>query len=229
MKALQTLLRWDLRVMSRYQITTAAFAVGAIYVLLFSLVPVLKLDSLLIMLIFFDPAMLGMTFIGALILFEKSDNTLQAMATTPLKPWQYIGSKATALTLIMLPVAFIMAGVGHGWQFDYGLFTGGLILSSYVYAFVGIVIVAKTQAMNEYIIRLALIFIPISLPLLNLFGIVESWIWYVIPSQASLSLFQAAFGDTPAWEMLYGFGYLIVLLPISYYLAERAYRQHLRT
>lgn len=228
MQTLRTYLRWDLTFLTRYQIVAAAFGVGALYLLLFFLVPAIRIDELILALIYLDPTMLGMTFVGALILFEKSDNTLSAIAVTPIKPWHYLLSKALSLTFVMLPVAILMAGFGHGWRFNYPLFISNLILTSLVYAFLGIIVVARAQSMNEYIIQLALVTLPLSLPFLPLFGVWEHSLWYLIPSQASISLFQGAFGPIPTWEIFYGFGYLLILLPISYFFARRAYLRHLR-
>lgn len=228
MKTLAQLIRWDLIVQSRYQILTVLFAVMMVYLLLFWLVPGIKYDELLITIIFSDPALLGVTFIGALILFEKGEHTLDALVVTPIKDWQYIWSKTISLTISAAVAGILLAGIGHGWHYNYVLFISGILLTSILFVLIGFVMVARVSSLNEYVIRMALMMIPASLPLLNLFGVTDLWLWYLIPSQASILLFQFAFGTEWAiWEMIYAYVYLLLFIFLMYRLARNAYQKHI--
>lgn len=228
MKTLSRLIRWDLTVQARYQILTALFAVMIVYLLLFWLVPGIRYDELLITLIFSDPALLGLTFIGALVLFEKGENTLDALVLTPIRDWQYIWSKALSLTLSATIAGVILAGVGHGWNYNYPVFITGLFLTSVFFILIGFVMVARVSSLNEYIIRLALLMIPVSLPLLNLFGLTDYLLWYLMPTQASLLLFQFSLGmEVLPWQMVYAYAYLLLAILMAYGLARRAYHRNI--
>jgi fluoroquinolone transport system permease protein len=227
MSVLLSTLRWDLLIQARYQIITVMWAVAGLYLLVFWAVPAIATDQVLAVLIFSDPALLGLTFIGALLLFEQGENTLQALVVTPIERWQYLWSKALSLALMATPPAILMAGIGHGWAFNYPLLILGTFLSSLLYTFAGIAMVARSQSLNGYIIRVALCSFPLGLPLLNLFGVTDTWLWYVIPSQATLSLLMGSFGHVPGWELLYGFGYLILWIAAMYALAQRAFERQI--
>ncbi|MCB0553945.1 MAG: hypothetical protein KDD02_10365, partial [Phaeodactylibacter sp.] len=72
------------------------------YVLILLNLPDGQYGWLTVFLIFNDPMGLGLMFIGALYLFEKNENTLQALSVTPLRAWQYLASKTITLSLIAL-------------------------------------------------------------------------------------------------------------------------------
>ncbi|MEL6135035.1 MAG: ABC transporter permease, partial [Bacteroidota bacterium] len=161
MRTLANTIKWDLLIQNKYQIINVLFAVTGLYLLLLWLVPALRFDELLILLVFFDPSMLGLTFIGALVLFEKGDNTLEALVVTPIKLWQYLWSKALSLTIMAVLSGILIAGMGHGWgQIDYSLFIPGVALTSILYALMGLGLVANVQTLNGYLIKVALLTIP---------------------------------------------------------------------
>ncbi|MEO0896572.1 MAG: hypothetical protein AAFY71_09255 [Bacteroidota bacterium] len=228
MKSLSNLIKWDLILQTRYQIVPALFVITGLYLLLFWLIPAIRFEELIILVIFSDPALLGLTFIGALILFEKGDNTLDALVVTPMQDWQYLWSKAISLTLVFTLAAIVIAGFSLGWGFHYPLYISTVMLTSILFIFVGIWLVAKTNSMNDYVIKVALALLPISLPLLNLFGITDTLAWYLLPSQASISLLQASFGKIlPIWELIYGYSYLLFAIGCFYALARRSYHTYI--
>ena len=227
MKQFLAALRWDLFRQTKYNIVGVTVAVTLLYVAILYFVPLEghNKDLLLVLLIFNDPAALGVLFVGALVLFEKTDRTFFALAVSPLTPEGYLWSKAVSLSLITLFASSVMAVVGHGWQFDWVLFVIGLCLSSVFYIFLGFFIVAYCQSFNQYILRVALFLLPVGLPLLNLFGVTDSILLYLIPSQATLILLEGAFIAFPLGQILYAVLYLILWIFISFFLARRAYME----
>lgn len=66
-------------------------------------------------LIFTDPAAIGLFFMGALVLLEHSQNVLHALAVSPVRPAEYMAAKIASLTLIGTAVGALIAvfsGVG---------------------------------------------------------------------------------------------------------------------
>lgn len=231
-RSLRMLLRaigWDLRLQLRYQIVTIAVVVTKLYSVILQGVPRPYVDPALVLLIFSDPSMLGFLFVGALVLFELGANTLEAVVVTPLSSSQYLWSKAISLTVISLPCGFAMAFAGHGAGFDYLALFAAIALSSLLFVFLGLVGVARVRTVNEYLIRVPLFLIPTALPFLNFVGVTNSRVLYLIPSQASLILFQAAFERRPAWEIAYAVGYLLVWLLAAFFWARRSFDRYIRT
>jgi fluoroquinolone transport system permease protein len=227
MKRLLSTIIWDLKLALKYQIVTVAIGISVIYMLIFRIVPGINYTPLLITLIFTEPTSLGYIFIGAMILFEKAANTLQAVVVTPLKPWQYLWSKALSLTLISVVCSFVMAFAGHGFEFRYVYLLLAVLLSSVLFIFIGFIGVARVKSFNQYIIVVPLFLAPAMLPLINLFGITNSYLLYLIPTQGSLLLFDAAFNQVLPWKILYSLVYLTLAVLVSYKIAERSFLKHI--
>jgi fluoroquinolone transport system permease protein len=50
--------------------------------------------------IFSDPAAMGLYFMGAIVLFEKSERVLSAIAVSPVKPREYVLSKLCSIGIV---------------------------------------------------------------------------------------------------------------------------------
>jgi fluoroquinolone transport system permease protein len=82
MNQLFAMLKWEIILQSRYRIIYIAFASVILYYLMLKVVPVLNSVETRTTFLFFDPMLIGIMFVGALVLFEKTENTLQAL--TPI-------------------------------------------------------------------------------------------------------------------------------------------------
>lgn len=228
MKTLFKLVKWDFTLQIRYNIITIAIILSVLYILLLKLLPYSNLDSLLMMLILSDPTMFGVLFVGVLILYEKDNNTLNALIVTPIKPWQYLWSKALSLTLIAMPIALAIAIFGHGININYGYLLISLIFTSIMFVFLGAVVILKSDSFYQFIIKFAVYTIPVSIPVLGLFNLVHSNLYYLIPTQATILLLKAGFNyPVKPWQIIYATSYLMVWLIFSLYLALRAYQTKL--
>ena len=218
---------WDLRVALRYNIVTVTVIMTILYTLIIKLIPGANITVVLASLIFSDPTMLGFIFIGAIILFEKDANTLQALAVTPINAWQYLWSKAIALTIIALVCSCGIAIAGHGLQVNFFWLIVSTTLSSFLFIFIGITGVSKVKSFNHYIILIPLFLLPTVLPLLDFYGIFESWIFYLIPTQGSLLLFRAAFEGASTFDIIYSICVLGISITVAYKIAERHFLNYL--
>lgn len=225
MKKLLHAVRWDFIRQFRYNIAGIMAVVTALYIGLLYALPLEDPAPLLLFLIFNDPVVLGMIFIGSLVLFEKSDGTLQALVVTPLENWKYLWSKAISLTSIALLASFAMAISVYAANFNWLVLFLAVALSSVLYIFLGIIVVWHCRSFNEYIIRLAIYFIPLSLPLLNFLQITDTYLWYLFPTQATLLLLEAAFAPVAAWKIIYAFVYLILCGSAAFYTALQMFKR----
>jgi fluoroquinolone transport system permease protein len=120
-------------------------------------------------LIYSDPAAMGLFFMGAIILLEKSQRVLNSIAVSPVKVSQYIHSKVISLGIIGTLVGVILA-----------LFSGadnitgtavGTFLGSVIFTLLGLIAASKVDSLNQFMIATIpfemLCLIP---PILYLFG-----------------------------------------------------------
>ena len=227
MKTLINLLKLDLKLLIKYNLFTVSLFLAGIYILIFILFDINGYYPLINAIVFSDPAMIGFIFIGVMVLYEKGQHTLQALSVCPVKPWQYILSKATALTILALPVCFGIVFSAHGFNFNYFAFTSAVILNSILFALLGFIGVSHVQTFNQYIIIIPLFFAPAIVPMLDLFNLWFHPLFYLIPTHAGLLLFKATFEGISLFEWIYSVSYLTVWVIGAYYFAVKAYKKHL--
>lgn len=224
-----SMLGWDVRLQVKY----GFYAVYAVVVTLFALGlrqlgPDLR-PTALTLVVFSDPAFLGFYFVAALVLFEKREGVVDALTLSPLRPAEYLAAKALSLTALAVVAALIITVASVGLAFDLGYFLLGVVLTSLLFVLFGFVAVARFDTLNAYFMSSVVYLTPTVFPLLDLFGIVESPLFYLIPTQASLVLLGAAFGvAAPAtWELAYAVGYLLVCTGVAFVAARRAFERYI--
>jgi fluoroquinolone transport system permease protein len=219
---------WDLRLQLRYQIVTVAIAVTAVYAVLLRLVPEEWRDDTTVLLVLADPTMIGFLFVGALMLFERGASTLQAVVVTPLSPAQYVWSKATSLTAISLVCAVTMTVGGHGGDFSPVPLLVSVALTSLLFVFIGIAAVTRVRTINEYLLIVPLYLVPLYLPLLDFFRVLESHLFLFLPTQASILLLRRSLEPRAGWEGIYGPALLVPCVAAAYIWARRSFETHVR-
>ena len=226
MQRLIRLIELDFILITRNRILAVAAFVTFLYVLIIQVLPEESFTMVLTLLIFSDPVMLGFMFIGAMVLFEKSSNTLQALSVTPVRAGEYLLSKGISLTAVALAASLIMTVAGAGLAFSPLLLAAAVIFSSLLFIFAGFAGVSRVRTFNQYFIVIPIFMIPACLPFLNYFSVTDTWLWYIVPTQASLILFLSAFEGTAAFsaaDMVYALIYLPAAVIASYIIAVRAY------
>jgi fluoroquinolone transport system permease protein len=227
------MIKWEFTLLSRYKIIHISILSVILYFLTTQAVPDLDRPIFHSMLLFFDPAIIGIMFIGALVLFEKSENVLQALVITPMKIDDYILSKISSLTILSIisaAIFIILLNVFSGVDFDILFLASGIILTSIMLILLGFILVSRVNSINEYLLAMVVAFLGLLFPpMLHLSGIYENVVFYLWPTHASLLLFTGVFNSTSLelWETVYGIVYQIIWIFLLYYLAKKAFYKHI--
>lgn len=219
-------IKWDLLFTLRYNVITVALIVTVLYTLVFKFIPGADIIEVVVSLIFSDPVMLGFMFIGAMVLFEKDANTLQALSVTPTKIWHYLWSKAIVLTLIALTCSIGMSIAVHGFNLNFVYLILGVSLTSLLFIFIGFIGVSKVKTFNQYIILIPLFLLPAIIPLVEFYRVFKSSLFFIIPTHGTLILLRSAFEGGDSAEIIYSIVILCFLVLISYKLAEKYFVRH---
>ncbi len=191
MSQLLHLLKHDFVLLQRNRIIILSLAVTAVYTAVFRLLASYgEVEKFLILVIFNDPALIGFLFVGVIVLFENNENTIQALAVSPVKVRNYILSKSLALTSISVVCCYAMAIAcfGSGFHvFHYGM---AAILGTLMFSFLGFVIVAGQTSFNRYILRAIGVIILLAVPFLGYFDIVSRHWFILFPTQPAIDLFS---------------------------------------
>lgn len=177
----------DTRFQVRYGFYLLYALLTLVYLLLLSLVPVESKAVVAAILIFSDPAAMGLFFMGAIVLLEKSQHVQASLAVSPVKLWEYILSKGISLSVIGCIVSLVLACMAG--MSDLFLLFVGVFSSSMLFSFCGLFTAMRTDTLNGFMLASVpfeiLIFIP---AMLNLFGVVRSPWTLLHPGVAAIAL-----------------------------------------
>lgn len=119
--------------------------------------------------IFSDPAAMGLFFMGAIALLEKSQRVMSSIAVSPVRSSEYVLSKVISLGVISTAVAMIL-GIASGCSNLFGVFIGTFSGSAF-FTLSALIIASKINSLNQFLISTVpfelLCFLP---PLAFLFG-----------------------------------------------------------
>ena len=220
---LASMLEWDVRLQVRYGFYAVYAVVTVLYVLGLTQVPDEYESLALTLVVFSDPAFLGFYFIAALVLFEKREGVVDAFTVSPLSGVEYLLSKTLSLTLLAVTASLVVA-----------LLSGRPRLQptrprarrrSHIRPLRAVRLRRRRplrhhQRLLHDLSRLPRADGPSALDFL---GVVESPLFSLLPTQASLVLIGAAFSPVPTGELVYGVGYLTVWIGASAVAARWAF------
>lgn len=139
------------------------------------------------LLVFSDPAAMGLFFMGAVVLLEKSQRVNASLAVSPVTTKAYVLSKALAFMMAGLAVGLVIAA---GCRHILNLWAvAGIIGASLLFSMAGLFIACKARSLNQFIILSLPVEILISTPAFFYpFGKLTSPLWIIHPGLAAMRL-----------------------------------------
>jgi fluoroquinolone transport system permease protein len=217
----------DLRLQQRYGFFYAAAFVTLVWVVVLRLVPAEMLGVALPFIIFADLGIVGVYFIAGMVLFEKGEQTLEALVVTPLRFREYLSARLATLTLLALVISLIVVLATYGLGFNLLWLVLGVVLTSLISLLVGFISVAPYRAISAYLLPSQLYFLPLNLPIIDYFGWWEHPIFYLVPTQGSLLLLRGAFEPLAAWQVGYAIGYQVLWIGLLAWVARRMFDRYI--
>jgi fluoroquinolone transport system permease protein len=209
------LLKGDLFFLARYGLFFVYAVFIAVYLIMLHYIPGDTGAFVMKLLVFSDPAAMGLFFMGAVVLLEKSQRVNCSLAVSPVTVNEYVASKAVAFLLTGLAVALIIAfGSGNELTFP-GII--GIAGGSLLFSMGGLFVASKTRSLNQFIIFSLPVEVFISLPgFLYAFGKIKSPLWLINPGVAAMNLLN---GMAHFWLSAAS---LCVWIGIVFFLTKRA-------
>lgn len=171
---LGSLILWDMRFQAKYGFYFLYAVMTLIYLVVLFAFPKEVRENAAAIMIFSDPAAMGLFFMGAIVLLEKSQNTPFAIAVSPVSVTEYIFAKVASLSVISLIVAAILALAARAENLHFVLL--GTAVASVIFSLFGVIIAAKIVSLNQFILWTAPIEILGLVPaLLHPFHIAPAW------------------------------------------------------
>lgn len=172
---IKALLKGDIGFQYKYGFYFLYIFFSTIYIGLLFALPESWREKVALLMIFTDPAALGLYFMGAIILLEKSERVLDSIAISPVKPMEYVLSKLLSISIISTAVG-ILIGIAGGVVSNIFYFTAGVFLGSCLFSAVGLIIAANISTLNAFIINTIPASLLINIPAIAyLFGYTTNW------------------------------------------------------
>ncbi len=194
MTRLSKTLHTDVRYQYRYGFYFIYAFMIAFFVLIVRLIPQSWHQTALAVVLLSDPALLGFFFIGGLLQLERGEGLLYALFQTPLRPHEYLLSKAASLGLLSTLAGCLIALLTGAPGVRYALLIPIIFVISATFTLFGVGISINLKTMNAFLsIHGSLettLMIPVLLMMLGVNFPLLKW----TPTGAGYLLVQSAIG-----------------------------------
>lgn len=171
-----SLLVGDIRFQFKYGFYFLYLVFSLLYIALLFALPEEWREKAAILMIFSDPAAMGLFFMGAIVLYEKSERVLNSIAVSPVIVYEYVLSKLFSIAAISTVVALVI-GVSSGVISNAFYFILGVFLCSCLFSAIGIMIAAQISTLNQFILATIPVELVINIPAIAyLFGWKREWL-----------------------------------------------------
>ncbi|MCL1792531.1 MAG: ABC transporter [Oscillospiraceae bacterium] len=162
----------DMRYQFKYGFYFLYSFISAIYVAALLICPAEYKKTAASIIILTDPAMLGTFFIGGIWLLEKNEGLHGFWGISPLRPMEYIISKAMSLSIVSTIASGLIILFGLREKMNYPALLASVFAGSMVFTVIGLIIATYARSVNHYILIASLpaVFLTIP-PILAAFGI----------------------------------------------------------
>lgn len=231
MSAFITALRWDAVVQARNGFYWAsAFVVLAIGVLLLNLPETVRADRAA-----WVPAIVAINlqittffFVAGLILLERDEGTLSALAVSPLSPGLYLAARTITLTTLAavetMAIVSMAFGLGQSWL----LILSGTTALGVIYTGFGSSVATRYSSVNAMLLPASVVVALLLLPLLPHFGLAPRAPFLLHPIEPALTLIRGGYGTGTASEVMFGFAGAVLWGSIAYRWGRRSIAASMR-
>ncbi|WP_086349579.1 hypothetical protein [Candidatus Enterococcus clewellii] len=171
------LIKGDIRFQLKYGFYYLYLFFMLLYIFFLLLFPVEWRQTVGVIMIYSDPAALGLFFMGAIVLLEKNQQVLNALTVAPISGYNYLLGKASSIGLISVAVSIVL---GYTAKLDRLLvLLATTALLSIIFTFLGFIVAARITTLNQYLLWT----IPFQLicfvaPIVHVFYPIKFLTWY---------------------------------------------------
>ncbi|MFD0960080.1 fluoroquinolone export ABC transporter permease subunit [Paenibacillus chungangensis] len=219
-------LTFDIRFQWRHGFYAVYMVVCAAYWLLVQFIPEPLREQAAVLLTFSDPSALGLLMAGGILLLERDQGIHGPLFASPLRIGEYLLAKAASLALLSLAAAWAIHLPAAGMPDAPLSFSLGVILTSTFMTLLSIGVGARHRTVNAFLLMSQLYALPFVLPLLRFFGIWDSPIMLLLPTEGTLTLLQSAYILPPPLKLLHAFAVLLLWNAAVYAWARTSYERY---
>jgi len=219
-------LKWQFILLQRNYLITISMLLTVVYALIFYIIKDMgNMEKLLTLLIYNDPAIIGLFFIGLSIIIDKNQQVLSALFVTPVNLHTFLLARMVALSLIGGLCGLAMALLALGTNFHMFHFFIGVFCNCLIFTLMGIFLVSYTTEFLLFLLRSIPLLLFMSLPLINYYELADIKLFYLLPVQGCLTLIANSYKETiDLSEMLLGYLSVFIWIPVLYVFVFRIFK-----
>ena len=226
MKQLIFQTKWQFILLIRNNIVVLSFVVTAIYAgIFFAIKDLGNMEKVLTLIILNDPAIIGLFFIGLMVIIERNQQVLSALFVAPISHHVYLISRILSLSLICWVCALGMAFSVLGTSFNLVHFSFGVWGVSIMSCLAGLYLVSYTLEFMSFVLKsIPVLLFFINIPLLNYFEVTNIGFFRLFPAQGSLDLIINSYYENQiSTQIIFGYISMMIWIPILYWAVYRAF------
>lgn len=218
---LKNLFLGDIKFQVKYGFYFIYLIFTLLYIVSLTILPADWIKETSWILIFTDPSIMGLVFMGAIVQLEISEKTFNSLAVAPIKSSEYLLSKLLSLAFLSLVVSLIL-GIYAGSVSNYLTFIIGILMGSIIFSSIGLILAFKSKSLNQFILYIIPIMLLIVLPgIFYIFGKDNPWL-ILHPGIAIVAMISSK------GSFVLSLISLTIWLGITYYLAFKMVNKNLK-
>ena len=187
------------------------FVISFIYLLVLAQIPESYRLVAVPFVVFSDPSVLGLFFVGGMLLLEKEQGILQSIVVTPLRSVEYVTGKILSLSLVALFAGFLITKLSITQSFHYGLLFIGILLTSCFFTQMGILVACRSKSINAFFLKMVPYMLVCIMPMFLLIPYGDWKALNMFPAVAGFRLVYGAYHGAEMSGIIFQIGYLLVV------------------
>ena len=231
MTALLTALRWDVVIQARNGFYwTTAFLVLVVGGLLLAVPEDVRANAALWvpMVVAVNLQITTFFFVAGLMLLERDEGTLAALAVTPLSPGGYLAARMLSLTALAVTETLAVVWIGFDPARAWLPMLSGMAALGIIYTASGAAMAARYASVNTFLLPASVVVTLLLLPLLPHFGFAPRWLFMLHPTEPSLTLIRAGYGAAGDLDLVFGLPGSVFWSVVAFLWARRRVRGVMR-
>lgn len=188
-------LRADMRFQFKQGFYLVYVAIVVMYLIILHYLPTNIIEIALPLVVYSDPSVLGMFFIGGIIMLEKGQGLLQVFTVTPLRTAEYLMSKVLSLAIVSVLATIALTVFSSYAQINWVLVILTTALTSGIFTLCGVLISAECRNVNQYLLKTIPYMLLFVLPCFSLIWFPSGSWFCAFPSVAALRLMLGAYAN----------------------------------
>ncbi len=166
-------------------------------------------------------------YAASMVVFEKSERTLQGIIVSPLRMHEYLVSKIVTVGFLVALECLAVAIGAYGIGFQPVWFVFGAMGMGAIFAVAGLAYVVRFQDLPSFLMPSVLIVGVLGLPFIHYFEVWPNPVFYLLPTYPPFLLMAAAFTPQPFAILGYGLVGTTVAIGLGYMWSRRAFQHYI--